>query len=314
MRGSPGGVAKACSRQGVVGLTLALALVLAGCTGSDDRPGPPDASEAQSVSEEPPAIEIICDSPSALPSCAPLAPRGLASLGFAPERAEPSRPEVGELIMRFRSLHLPGCVYCAWHVYADGRFIRDDGFVLAGFHGRDSAYFERRLTTEGIEVLRAEIMSSPYLRQRPGRRYYVAESWFEVEAYDGDRVSSVRWHGDHFGAMREEFHSRMLDPESWLPASAWADAAFDAFVPSRYFVDGEVHPVALPPPADEVLRSRGCQLVSAEEARTLVAAFELAGLASSRDPDLASIGYVYERKRGIAWLSVWPALPHEWNC
>jgi len=78
----------------------------------------------------------------------------------------------------------------------------------------------------------------------------------------------------------------------------------------------EVHPVALPRPADEVLRSRGCQLVSAEEARTIVAAFELAGLAASGDAaaDPTSIVYVYEPNRGRAWLSVRPALAHEKDC
>jgi len=313
-----GSVRRTRSRRGVGG--LALMLLLTGCTGSGDPPVPADASGGEQA-------PVVQSTPASDPSPTPPPETDLLGLlGLPPEGAEPSRPETGKLVMRFGAGNTFGCGgWCSWHVYADGRLVwRDDYGVPKTVDGITPAYLEQRLTPEGIGLLRAELLSSPRVRQRSGR-WWAGPRWFSAEAFDGARISSVTWagRGPRFGTPVQvfgdvglaEFYTRMSHPESWLPASAWAEARIRAFVPSHYFVyssdDDGIHPRALPPPADS-LRPRRCQLVSTEEARELLEN----GLKATRSgpPDPTSLGYRYEGNRGVAFLSLDPALPHQTSC
>jgi len=337
---SRGKVRRLSSRGGIA--CLVLVLVLAGCTGSGDSPVPADASGGEPAPVVQPtgagdgAVEgsggTLATDPNESPALT------LPELGLPHTGAEPSRPEAGELVMRFGSgnMNSPNgmlfdCNACFWHVYADGRFISrggPPGGPPATVDGMVTAYLEQRLTPEGIELLRAEILSSPMVRPRPGR-WYTSYAWFSADAFDGDRAHSVTWSDTSFTKLGTEgadgsftkfaeFYARMSQPGSWLPASAWADARIRAFVPSRYFVfggEGPIHPRALPSPADSLLRPRGCQLISAQEAHKLVTAFE-DGLEPTRvgAADPTSLGYRYPRNRGVGYIDLAPALPHETSC
>ena len=90
-------------------------------------------------------------------------------IGLPPEGATPSAPESGELVLhwlgeerdpRLERRHPPPLVR-AW-VYADGRIIWSRGEpalrVPEGATELTSGYLEQRLTPEGVELLRSEVV------------------------------------------------------------------------------------------------------------------------------------------------------------
>ena len=113
----------------------------------------------------------------------------------------------------------------------------------------------------------------------------------------------------------ERLDARLEDLGSWLPASAWEDQQYRAYVPSRYEVcySGTAQPLErrvvldeLPAPVRDLLRHRDttdgefggpfgpipywCSTVTTGEARTLAGVVEDAG-ASRNDPDFPSYRY-----------------------
>ena len=246
----------------------------------------------------------------------PAAPAGVSAL--PPERAEPSEPAVGDLVARFVGQNVPGCGWCQWFVYADGRVVTLHPAPRVG----SVAYREQRLSPRGVELLEEAIRSSPLVTW--DRRHASAYNYFMVQLFGGDRVGTVNWVGKGLDNPRHvfedeilgDFYGRMLDLASWLPRSAWVEARYRPFVPSRYLVSGEVHPAALPPPADALLRPRTCQLVTTDEAREILAGFDAAGLDPTADgiPDPSMIEYVYPRNRGVGYFGFEPALPSWTRC
>jgi hypothetical protein len=74
-------------------------------------------------------------------------------IGLPPSGATPSTPKKGELVLGFTFTHTfgdPGRFHAS--VYADGRLITQ----RVGDHG----ILERRLTPEGVELVRAEVVST----------------------------------------------------------------------------------------------------------------------------------------------------------
>ena len=243
------------------------------------------------------------------------------TLVIPPEGAEPSTPLTGKVVMRFEAQNIAPCGWCFWYLYEDGRLITAHDEPWDTFEGGYIApYVEQRLTPRGIELMRDLLLSSPRLAS--GHGVGRAYNYFFARLSDGGRTSSISWRsgdgsdlcsGSQCWGFDDPIFARMVDPASWLPDSAWADRRIRAYVPSGYVVYGDpvVHPLALAPPADTLLEAVGCQFISTDEARELLDGFEAAGLLPTDElPDPAGIEVVYERNRGVGYLSFGPALPH----
>jgi hypothetical protein len=157
----------------------------------------------------------------------------------------------------------------AW-VYADGRLIwLWDGDphqprLPEAANGWSSGFLEQRLTREGVERLRSEIVSAGGFG--PDRQPRVSQSLtgmphtsFAVRK--GDRLVSLTWVRDVW-----RLKARLAHPTSWLPASAWKKRQIRAYVPSSLAVCAAVpsgqqsNPsrivALLPAAAQDVLRAK----------------------------------------------------------
>jgi hypothetical protein len=242
-------------------------------------------------------------------------------IGLPPQGATPSSSESGELEIFYWVGDPEGNLgrSRAW-VYADGRLLWLRGGTdlnLTGAANRFSTGFlEQRLTPEGVELLRSEILSAgefgheppPYPYpcpegERPGNYGCVPPNApplgsephpvpFTIEVRNVGLLVSV-----HHGRDLERLEARLTDPESWLPASAWADRETRAYVPSRYEVCYGAFPPRrvtepshilslLPAAAADILRGKDtCSDITVDEARTLAKALEDGGPARMADPD-----------------------------
>jgi hypothetical protein len=231
-------------------------------------------------------------------------------IGLPPIGATPSAPESGELVIQYR---LDGR---GW-VYADGRLI-----TL-----RSSGFLEQRLTPEGVELLRSEIVSTGLERYQPAPGPWIHNV---IQVRIGDRL--VGYHANFPERLRE----RLADPASWLPASAWANRQIRAYVAPRYSISYHAQPQTLdrsrilyllPSTAEDMLRDKDAvaeygQLgspafppllpitfyvseLTTEEARALAQALDDAGL--KRDKGLGELGYSFE----IPGTSVDPPRPEK---
>jgi hypothetical protein len=216
--------------------------------------------------------------------------------GLPPVGATPSTPESGVLEMYYWVHDVRGRTR-NW-VYADGRLIRlgvtrDNGTPLPGLR-------EQRLTREGVELLRSEIISAGGFghAQPPGSESLHRVNPPTIQVRKGDRLVPLMW-----ASNRKRLEARLTDPDSWLPASAWKQRKNKAaYVPSRFEVCAAVivkvpqnfkfQPLRaarivtlLPAAAQNVLRGRdwnakdgmGCFAVRTEEARSLAKALDGAG-------------------------------------
>ena len=239
-------------------------------------------------------------------------------VGLPPVGATQSAPESGELVIQYWLDTIGpkgGGGARAW-VYADGRLIT----LRRGF-------LEQRLTPEGVELLRSEIVSAGLEHYPPAPGPWIHNV---IQVRIGDRL--VGYHANFSERLRE----RLADPASWLPASAWADRQIRAYVASRYSVKYHARPKTLersrilsllPAPAEDMLRSKDAvaehgQLgfggfppllpitayssnLTTEEARALAQALDDAGI--KRDGRLGELGYSFE----IPGTSVDPPRPEK---
>jgi hypothetical protein len=172
------------------------------------------------------------------------------SVGLAPEGATPSTPKHGELVLGFMFGHnVSDAGRFIVYVYADGRLISQ----RVGDHSRTDEYrkstgfLEQRLTPEGVELVRAEVLSTGLvdhdLHLLGGDGLYFGSIDFRTEHgavkvtwgdVDGRVYGAIATPEEASGLVRLD--ERLEDPASWLPASAWEDPEIRAYVPSRYSV------------------------------------------------------------------------------
>jgi hypothetical protein len=181
------------------------------------------------------------------------------------------------------------------YVYADGRLIWwREGDLPAG--ADEHAILEQRLTPEGVELLRSEMISSGLFDRDLIFMGGEAEPdplpfWGGMAVSDGDRMVQLQlgWvyvsteelcephdtscEGDTIMTAGQEhalerLDARLFDPASWLPASAWADQGIKIYVPTTYRVcyggtketierDRLLH--AIPGPVQELLEARDAE-------------------------------------------------------
>jgi hypothetical protein len=172
-------------------------------------------------------------------------PPGLPSAG-----AKPSRPERGELVTTYYGWPSSGVLQVM--VFADGRVISRGDFSVAD--ELNTGFLEQRLTPEGVELLRSEVISSGLF----DRDHHFDEGasvpgdgeegliWGEIRVDEGDGFVSVRWGTatgtpDTLTTPDQEAALRSLDDlfsnlRSELPTDAWEDPEVKAYVPSSYAI------------------------------------------------------------------------------
>lgn len=276
-------------------------------------------------------------------------PTRVGFIGLPPEGATPSAPESGQLVVHYSGPApgnwVPG-IGQYW-VYADGRLISvREANIPEGANPSSTGFLEQRLTPKGAELMRSEVVRAaglgdeqPLLRGDP-------IFWGGLQVFDGDRLVNVE-------AVRSRLRlvARIADPASWLPASAWEDREFRAYVPSRYAVCYGGSPAdqaiessriltLLPAPAEDLLRTKDrsgreglmmpgpgegiipaseyCHAVTTDEARAIDQALSDAGFQRSREASPYRLAYRFWAPAPIEkTVDIWfePILPHgEWTC
>lgn len=273
---------------------------------------------------------------------APSPSTGVGFIGLPPKGATPSTPERGKLVLSLDGSSM------VW-VYADGRLILDrQGYLPEGANEPSTGLLEQRLTPEGIEFLRSEILSSGLFDQDLALARGPDEPFLSIEVRNGDRLVRVTWawRGNfripqgaptatrEQASALEQLHALLTDPASW-PASVWQDREIREYAPSRYSVcfRGIPQPIEpsriwglLPEPASDLLRaavmtreesmpSNGdCSQVTTEDAQALAGMLDDDGLVRSTPPRGESwVRYVLEdpdTAGNAIWITFGPVLPH----
>jgi hypothetical protein len=161
-------------------------------------------------------------------------------VGLPPVGATPSAPESGELVIQywFDTEDLEPADGGRGWVYADGRLItlREKSDLAEAANRWSSGFLEQRLTPEGVELLRSEIVSTGlFEHHQPADSRFAGHNVIQLRI--GGRLVQVQ---GKFSANSNEFpkrlRERLADPASWLPASAWANRRPRAYVASRYAI------------------------------------------------------------------------------
>jgi hypothetical protein len=273
-------------------------------------------------------------------------------IGLPPRGATPSNPESGELVVNFygRSPTLGGLLSRVW-VYADGRMIwHREGEVPQGANKHTSGFLEQRLTPDGVELLRSEVLATALFGHdltliSPRFRKHDA-FWGRVQVRNGNRLIRVDWEDPRIDREKDtgtiatpEQVSALLrvdalvtDAASWLPASAWEIRKIKAYVPSRYAVCLAGKPLIepsrliplIPEPARGLLRAREfaphewsghCSDLTTEEARALREALDAAGVEQFKAVERYGLTYRLEIPGSLQVIAFEPYLPHgEFTC
>jgi hypothetical protein len=238
------------------------------------------------LSPGPATIEPVGVTPS--PSATADVP-GAGFNGLPPEGAIPSSPESGELVLELVGRADPGAAH--FLLFADGRLISywfgtED--LPAIRNGDGTGWLEQRLTPEGVELLRTTFLT----QNSP------VETHTQVRALDNGRLQYLHDGCSPTTQPCTSMLTTMMTAVEWLPAAAWSDKTYRAYVPSNFAVcfygggeraDG--HPLdgdleALPPTVSDLLRTGtlaggpnySCPTVTTEQARAIVRDLERAGI------------------------------------
>ncbi len=292
----------------VFGLVAALAaFIVVGAVAWLARVAPVDVTDQ-------PSVTVPAESPTGLP-------------GLPPEGAAASTPERGELVASmWEHIGAPGSFGNGWlYVYADGRLIweRLDPEPTGG-------WLEQRLTSEGVEVIRSEIIATGLFDPdqpppEPNTGFPRGVNGGFVQVRSGDRLVYVN-------RVVPDLFERLAELWVWLPDSAWEDTMPRPYVPSRYAVcvhsggyvaptDVSEHLAELPAAAQDLLAgaprlhmasladvdpaafagaaesAEYCFDITTEEARTLAMALTEAGVEElpHRPEDGSEVWYVVSR-------------------
>jgi hypothetical protein len=175
-------------------------------------------------------------------------------IGLPPQEAAPSSPESGKLLLFYWG-PVDGQDHgkSRFWLYADGRMISLlEASRPEGANERSTGFLEQRLTPEGAELLRSEVMATgligdeddgvpAYETANDGDDFAIGSNpvaWdstrplpfgtINFQIREGDQLYRISRVGDI-----ERLFARLTDPGSWLPTSAWADREIRAYVPSR---------------------------------------------------------------------------------
>ena len=142
------------------------------------------------------ALVVVVGAASALAVRAYVFHQGI--VGLPPVGAAPSTPKKGELVFSFVFAHTGGDPgRFSVRVYADGRLVSerigDPSLAPTDEHRNSTGLLERRLTPEGVELVRAEVVSTGLvdhdLHLTGGEGLYSGH----IEFRAADRVVHVTW-------------------------------------------------------------------------------------------------------------------------
>jgi len=186
--------------------------------------------------------------PSSLPppstSATPSVAASTDIVGLPPEGAQASDPTIGELVLRFESASAPSTTF--W-VYADGRMIWSPfQSTPPGVGDAFTGLVEQRLTAQGVDFLRSELVSSGLFANDLLLLHEGNAPYLRIDLLDGDRLVGVTWAWSGIAedapvataeqeAALNALKALFADTSSW-PASAWIDDTVTAYVPSSYAV------------------------------------------------------------------------------
>jgi hypothetical protein len=220
--------------------------------------------------------------------------------------ATPSAPETGELVLSYKGMSATATLHGRpverkiW-VYADGRIIWSGGRSAEGANEFSSGYVEQRLTPEGVELQRSELVATALFDRSLSLLdpHAPVSFWGGVTLRRDGRLVRLNWTApddvfpgadDGFTPATPEQLSNLrrvdalvTDPASVLPSSAWAVREVRAYVPTYYSVCMTTSPPEdasellslLPAPAADVLRGKSLSrsesdIVEAREAGRIV--------------------------------------------
>jgi hypothetical protein len=197
-------------------------------------------------------VLVAAASASALAVRAFLIDRGF--IGVPPVGASLSTPEHGKLVLSVYG-NARGSRTALW-LYADGRLIwrRENprGAELPVSANRAfTGLLEQRLTTQGVDLLRSEALSSSLLDGRLVLSVQDQPCVNTVQVRRGRGLRRVTWYGSQCQgqpgippgiptASAEQARAlrslvdRLAYPASWLPASAWKEQRIRAYLPARF--------------------------------------------------------------------------------
>jgi len=302
------------------GVVVALAAVVAFAAWGPTPPvqGPPTTGGGGGGALVPGGAGRDADDPTAL---------RVGFVGLPPEGAVPSSPPTGTLVFSVQTAPVR-----IWG-YADGRMISYRNGAAAMPEAANpafSGFLEQQLTPEGIEMLRSYLLDNatfgPPTDSQEGAWSYAFPH--TVRMADGQFVSAAVRGCSWFSGC-----PRFTDPEAWLPASAWTDQWYRAYVPTEFRIcydrsDGQPVTVdqvrdALPPEAATRLLAhrtldyspRECAVVRTEDARTIDRSFQLAEFQQPEVTELYMLRYVPPTDAGQsesmgATVIFQPVLPH----
>ena len=240
-------------------------------------------------------------------------------VGLPPEGATPSTPEGGELVVWIWACGTPaepgGRISDPSEidtlpplgkllVLADGRLIWQKYEDLPeGANRLSTGLLEQRLTPEGVELMRSEAaaFAGEPLHCLAGSH----EMLFAPAAGDSESTTI---------SLDNEHRARLLDPWSWLPATAWEDREIRAYVPTKYLVTIftedpiDIEPdqltALLPTAAADLIDAKpndgqGYNVtLTTDEARALAAALDDAGLERDGLLNLYQLDYQFDYQDG----------------
>lgn len=212
------------------------------------------------------------------PAGAPNYPGETGLVGLPPKDASPSTPTKGELVLSFVFGHTMGDPgRFSVHLYEDGRLITHRlGNSMTEPPEETTGYLEQRLTPEGVELVRNEVISTGLFDDSVSLTYTPDLYSGDIKVLNGDQFGRVVWgdisNGEGLPQITptpetvnalQRLDALLANPASWLPASAWAEQEIKAFVPAMYSVCYESAAgtglsqglAALPQPAGDVLGS-----------------------------------------------------------
>jgi len=163
-----------------------------------------------------------------------------------PRGTKPSTPATGRIVLHFHGRAGGVPVVQVW-VYADGRIIRRTFDGPAGVGAIRTGFIERRLTDEGVELLRSKVRTTGLVERDHVFRHWTFD-FGSVRVWNGTRLVSVEWGAPPVSGKRatvptdeqREAIARLidwiLDPASALPTRAWESREPRAYVPSKYAI------------------------------------------------------------------------------